>query len=168
MTLNEEHRKQYRCLCILLQAINETCKQRADIRYSSGSSCSDASLTDYPKLLCKITQILDSEKGGNCATALVVLQGSLGPEYVFSSNFRNESELQRVKSFLSDLLEYVGEQPADFNPKAVQRQVFVRILEFNFLRLEVYLDGLTTALESCIHQCERSSESDSKPIQNSN
>lgn len=161
MTLNEEHRKQYRCLCILLQAINETCKQRADIRYSSGSSCSDASLTDYQKLLCKITQILDSEKGGNCATALVVLQGSLGPEYVFSSNFRNESELQRVKSFLSDLLEYVGEQPADFNPKAVQRQVFVRILEFNFLRLEVYLDGLTTALESCIHQCERSSESDS-------
>lgn len=138
------------------------------MRYSSGSSCSDASLTDYQKLLCKMAQILDSEKGGDCATALVVLQGSHGPEYVFSSNSRNESELQRVKSFFSDLLKYVGEQPADVNIKAVQRQVFARILEFNFLRLEVYLDGLATALESCIHHCEHSSESDSKPIQNSN
>ncbi|KAF4996128.1 hypothetical protein FGRMN_4678 [Fusarium graminum] len=159
-TLTDEHWNQYRCLCIVLQAVNETCKQRTDIRYSSGSGCSDASLTDFQKLVCKMAQILDSEKGGNRATALVVLNGSRGPEYVFTSNFRKESELERVKSFFYDLLKYVGDQPADFNPKAVQRQVLVRILEFNFLRLDVYLDGLNAALDYCIHHCQTSREPD--------
>lgn len=168
MALSGEHQRQYQCLCIVLQAVNETCKHRNDIRYSSGSSCSDASLTDYQKLLCKMAQILDSEKGGNCATALVVLQGSRGPDYVFASNLRKEPELQRVKSFFSELMRYVGDQPADYKPKAVQRQVFVRILEFNFPRLEVYLNGLSTALESCILDCEMSQESGSRSMQKSN
>jgi hypothetical protein len=113
-----------------------------------------------------MAQILDSEKGGNCATALVVLQGSRGPDYVFASNFRKEPELQRVKSFFSELLTYVGDQTADYNPKAVQRQVLVRILEFNFPRLEEYLNGLNTSLECCILCCERSQESGSKFMQN--
>lgn len=112
-----------------------------------------------------MAQILDSEKGGNCATALVVLQGPRGPDYVFASNLRKEPELQRVKSFFSELLKYVGDQTADYNPKAVQRQVFVRILEFNFPRLEVYLNGLNTSLECCILRCERSQEPGSKSTQ---
>jgi hypothetical protein len=112
-----------------------------------------------------MAQILDSEKGGKCATALVVLQGSRGPDYVFASNLRKEPELQRVKSFFTDLLRCVGDQPADYTPKAVQRQVFVRILEFNFPRLEVYLNGLTTALDACIRHCEESQEPGSKSIQ---
>ncbi|KAF4336731.1 hypothetical protein FBEOM_9399 [Fusarium beomiforme] len=160
MFLNDKHQNQYRCLCIVLQAVNDTCKHRNDIRYSSGSSCSDASLTDYQKVLCKMAQILDNEKGGNCATALVVLQGPNGPDYVFASNLRKETELQRVKSFFSELLGYVGDQPAGYNPKAVQKQVFGRILEFNFPRLEVYLNGLSTALDSCMEDCEKSQELD--------
>ncbi|KAL4724749.1 hypothetical protein ACLX1H_008194 [Fusarium chlamydosporum] len=147
MALNSEQQKKYQCLCIVLQAVNETCKVRKDIRYSSGSSCSDASLTDFQKLLCKMAQILDSEKGGNCATALVALQGPGGPDYVFSSNLRSEPELERVKSFFSELLRYVGGQPADYNPKAVQRQVLVRILDFNYPRLEMYLNGLPGRLD---------------------
>lgn len=165
MALNSEQQKKYQCLCIVLQSINETCKRRKDIRYSSGSSCSDASLTDFQKLLCKMAQILDSEKGGNCATALVVLQGACGPDYVFASNLRKEPELKRVKSFFSELLRYVGDQPDNCSSKAVTRQVLARILEFNFPRLEIYLNGVNNALTACIDHCKISPQPNSTSMQ---
>jgi hypothetical protein len=162
--LNSKQQRQYQCLCILLQAVNETCKLRSDIRYSSGKSRSYALLTEFQKLICKIAQILDNEKGGDSATALIVAKGLCGPDYVFASNFKKAPELERAKSFLSDLLEYVGSNPDELTPKALQKQVFDRILEFNFLRLDAYLNGLGTALQSCIDNCERSQDPDSKLI----
>ncbi|KAM0543165.1 hypothetical protein ACHAPJ_012463 [Fusarium lateritium] len=160
MAFNEDQQRQYQSLCIVLQAVNEACKQRSDIRYSSGSSCSDASLNDLQKLLCKLAQILDNQKGGNCVTALVALKGRCGPEYVFASNLRKEPELQRVKSFLSELLTYAGNPPPEQhkNPKALQKQLFGKIVEFNFPRLEVYLKGLGSALKACIVCCECSKD----------
>ncbi|KAF5677153.1 hypothetical protein FDENT_9276 [Fusarium denticulatum] len=156
--LNSKQQRQYQCLCILLQAVNETCKHRSDIRYSSGKSHSDARLTDYEKLICKMAQILDNEKGGDSVTALIVAKGLRGPDYVFASNLKKASELDRAKLFLSDLLEYVGSNPDGLTPKGLQKQVFDRILEFNFLRFDVYLNGLGAALQSCIDNCERSQE----------
>ncbi|RYC97039.1 hypothetical protein BFJ63_vAg204 [Fusarium oxysporum f. sp. narcissi] len=156
--LNSKQQRQYQCLCILLQAVNETCKHRSDIRYSSGKSQSDARLTDYQKFICKTAQILDNEKGGDSATALIVAKGLRGPDYVFASNSRKASELERAKSFLSDLLGYVGSNPDELTPKGIQKQVFDRILEFNFLRFDAYLNGLGTALQFCIDNCERSQE----------
>ncbi|KAL5585528.1 hypothetical protein FOVSG1_014917 [Fusarium oxysporum f. sp. vasinfectum] len=156
--LNSKQQRQYQCLCILLQAVNETCKHMSDIRYSSGKSRSDALLTDYQKFICKMAQILDNEKGGDSATALIVAKGLRGPDYVFASNSRKASELERAKSFLSDLLGYVGSNPDELTPKGLQKQVFDRILEFNFLRFDAYLNGLGTALQSCIDNCERSQE----------
>ncbi|KAF5229900.1 hypothetical protein FANTH_14050 [Fusarium anthophilum] len=156
--VNSKQQRQYQCLCILLQAVNETCKRRSDIRYSSGKSRNYALLTDFQKASCKIAQILDNEKGGDSATALIVVKGLLGPDYVFASNSKKAPELERAKSFLSDLLEYVGSNPDELAPKALQKQVFHRILEFNFLRFDAYLNGLDTALQSCIDYCERSQE----------
>ncbi|KAJ9422659.1 hypothetical protein QL093DRAFT_2564309 [Fusarium oxysporum] len=131
---------------------------QSDIRYSSGKSQSDALLTDYQKFICKMAQILDNEKGGDSATALIVAKGLRGPDYVFASNSRKASELERAKSFLSDLLGYVGSNPDGLTPKGLQKQVFNRILEFNFLRFDAYLNGLGTALQFCIDNCERSQE----------
>ncbi|RBA09766.1 hypothetical protein FPRO05_05702 [Fusarium proliferatum] len=158
--LNSKQQRQYQCLCILLQAVNETCKHRSDIRYSSGKSRGYALLTDFQKAICKIAQILDNEKGGDSATALIVAKGLRGPDYVFASNLKKAPELERAKSFLSDLLEYVGSNPDELAPKALQKQVLDRILEFNFLRFDAYLNGLGTALQSCIDNCERSQEPD--------
>ncbi|KAF4451674.1 hypothetical protein F53441_5353 [Fusarium austroafricanum] len=156
MSLSNEQQRQYQCLCIVLQAVNETCKQMSDIRYSSGSSCSDALLTDFQKFTCKMAQILDNVKGGNSATALIIAKGLHGPDYVFASNSRKTAELERAKSFLSDLIAYVGDNPDGLTLKGLQKRVFDRILEFNFLRIDVYLDGLSTALECCILCCEES------------
>ncbi|KAF4960505.1 hypothetical protein FGADI_912 [Fusarium gaditjirri] len=158
VALSDKQQRQYQCLCILLQAVNETCKYRSDIRYSSGKSNSDARLTDYQKFICKMAQILDNEKGGDSVTALIVAKGLRGPEYLFASNSRKVPELERAKSFFSDLLGYVGSNPDELSPKALQKQVFYRILEFNFLRFDAYLNGLGTALQFCIASCERSQE----------
>ncbi|KAL9568763.1 hypothetical protein ACKAV7_007077 [Fusarium commune] len=158
VALNSKQQKQYQYLCILLQAVNETCKHMSDIRYSSGKSQSDALLTDYQKFICKMAQILDNEKGGDSATALIVAKGLRGPDYVFASNSRKATELESAKSFFSDLLGYVGSNPDGLTPKGLQKQVFDRILEFNFLRFDAYLNGLGTALQSCIDNCERSQE----------
>lgn len=158
MGLNNKQQRQYQSLCIVLQAINETCKHRSDMRYSSGSRCSDSRLTDYEKFTCKMAQSLDIEKGGSSATALIVLKGLRGPEYVFAQNSRKPSELERAKAFLSNLIEYVGVNPDRLTTRPLQKQVFSRILEFNFPRFEVYLDGFATALEACIHICGRSQE----------
>lgn len=162
--LNSKQQRQYQCLCILLQAVNETCKHRSDIRYSSGKNRGYALLTDFQKAICKIAQILDNEKGGDSTTALIVAKGLRGPDYVFASNWKKTPELERAKSFLSDLLEYVGSNPDELAPKALQKQVLDRILEFNFLRFDAYLNGLGTALQSCIDNCERSQEPSSKLI----
>ncbi|KAJ3540883.1 hypothetical protein NM208_g4859 [Fusarium decemcellulare] len=162
MAVNNEQQKQYRCLCIVLQAVNETCKTRSDIRYASSSTCSDAFLTGYQKLLCKLAQLLDNEKGGDSITALVALKGSRGPDYLFVSNARKTPELERTKLFFSQLLEYVGGNPEELAPKALQKQVLVRIFEFNLPRLEVYLNELSTALEACIDCCQNSQDSESR------
>ncbi|KAH7232937.1 hypothetical protein BKA59DRAFT_559904 [Fusarium tricinctum] len=158
MALEIEQQRQYQCLCIVLQAVNETCKRMGDNSTSFGSTCSDAPLTDFQKALCKLAQTLDSEKGGNCVTALAVLKGLRGPEFVFASNSRKVPELETTKVFLSELIEYVGsyaDKSLDKNAtKAVQKQVLTRILKFNFPRLEEDLKGLNAALECCIAFCE--------------
>lgn len=168
VALNSKQQRQYQCLCIVLQAVNETCKHRSDIRYSSGKSYSDALLTEFQKFICKMAQMLDNEKGGDSATALIVAKGLRGPDYVFASNSRKAAELDRAKSFFSDLIGYVGSNPDELTPKGLQKQVFDRILEFNFLRFDEYLNGLGTALQSCIDNCERSQEPSSKYIKKRN
>ncbi|KAJ4249159.1 hypothetical protein NW762_012494 [Fusarium torreyae] len=164
MLRSDEQQKQYQCLCIALQAVNETCKQRNDIKYSSGSNCGDAFLTDVQKLECKFAQIVDIEKGGKYATALVILNGARGPEILFASNSRKASELEIARSFLSELIEHVGRNPDKYAPKALQKQVLSRILEFNFPRLEVYLNELSNALEACIDSCENLQESEKSNV----
>jgi hypothetical protein len=166
MALDIVQQRQYQCLCIVLQAVNETCKRMGDNSTSFGSTCSDAPLTDFQKALCKLAQTLDSEKGGNCVTALAVLKGLRGPEFVFASNSRKVPELETTKVFLSELIEYVGsyaDKSLDKNAtKAVQKQVLTRILKFNFPRLEEYLKGLNAALECCIAFCEDPQQPSSK------
>ncbi|UKZ52914.1 hypothetical protein TrVGV298_006700 [Trichoderma virens] len=83
-------------------------------------------------------------------TALVCLKGTEGPEYIFTSNYRKETELKETKSFLSNLLIFIGTNPDKLGAKPLQKQVLWRSLEFNFDKLEFYLKALTNALENCI------------------
>lgn len=159
---SEDQQRQYQCLCIVFQAVNETCKTRSDIKYASGDTCSDASLTEYEKFLCKLAQVCDSAKGGDTITALVALKGCQGPDYLFASNKRKSAELERTKVFLSELIGYVGDNPEKLALKTLQRKVLGRILEFNFSRLNFYLERLLSSLAVCISYCQDSKKGDGK------
>lgn len=108
--LNEDTLERLSHLCLLLVAINEACKKRERIAYIPGKGAKDKTLTEFQKFLNKLAMICDTRKGdhGATVTALVCLSGIHGPEYIFTSNFRKEAELEETKSFLSDLLTLLG------------------------------------------------------------
>ncbi|KAH7270899.1 hypothetical protein B0J15DRAFT_483678 [Fusarium solani] len=145
-------------LCILLVAANEACKAKGPASYSSGQTDPDSRLTEYEKFLCKLAQVCDIQKGGDTVTALTVLAGPQGPNYRFTSNNRKPGEFERVRGFLIELLETVGQNPKRLNPKPLKKYVLGRILEFNFPRLKLYLMSLASALQNCIEDCKRRGE----------
>ncbi|KAL6897627.1 hypothetical protein GGI43DRAFT_97920 [Trichoderma evansii] len=151
--LNENKLEQLSYLCFLLGAINLACKKREGITYASGSGNKDKTLTEFQKFLTKLALICDTVKGegGRTVTALVCLKGINGPEYIFTSNFRKEAELEEAKLFLSGLLKFVGTNPDNFKTaKPLQKQVLWKSLEFNSDKLESYLRSLIDALDDCI------------------
>lgn len=62
-------------------------------------------------------------------SSLVYLRHTEGPEYLFTSNNHNESELEKIKTYLSELLYYVADNPEDLDEQAFRKQVLLRILE---------------------------------------
>ncbi|KAM5360951.1 hypothetical protein ACJZ2D_013405 [Fusarium nematophilum] len=162
--LNQEIHLRLVSLCILLVAINEACKAKNHVSYSSGHTDHDSRLSDYQKFLCKLTQICDIQKGGDTVTALTVLKGPQGPNYLFTSNNRKPMEFDQARDFLSELLDTVGRNPNRMNAKPLKKHVLWRILEFNFPRLEQYLKFLGAAIEDCIEDCERLGELSSSGI----
>lgn len=150
--LDKNKLEQLSYLCALLVGINKACMKREGITYASGSGSKDKTLTEVQKFFSKLALICDTQKGeqGRTVTALVCLRGTEGPEYIFTSNSRKETELRETKSFLSSLLTFVGTNPSKLEPKPLQKQVLWRSLEFNFDKLKCYLDALITALDNCI------------------
>ena len=148
---DEKKTAQISSLCLLSGALRETCKAMNDIRYSSGDGgARDDSLSEVDKFLCKLASFCDTQKGGNTMSAVVCLRGADGPEYLFTSNCRNESELEQIKSKLSELLEYVFENPKDLEEKALRKQVLWKILEPSFNKVSFYIRALAQSVDECI------------------
>ncbi|KAF4918951.1 hypothetical protein CGCVW01_v008332 [Colletotrichum viniferum] len=103
----------------------------------------------------KLAQVCDNERGGKMVTAVAVLNGSDQTEFVFASNERTEDELAETRDFLHSLLTLVGKNPAGLKPKPLTKQVLWKILHFNMLRLNDYLNKLIKYLNKCIADCDR-------------
>lgn len=164
-SLLDDHREkltQLTHLCVLLGALNETCKSIENRKYSSGSPHQDASLTKFQIFLNMLAQILDTRKGNTTITALAGLNGLNGAEFVFCSNLRKESELEHTKAFLSKLLEFVSTNPEKLAAKPLQKQVLWRILEHNSERVVYYLNSFSNAVEECIMNYQEREESAGK------
>ncbi|KAI1044959.1 hypothetical protein LB503_013580 [Fusarium chuoi] len=69
----------------------------------------------------KLAQVCDNERGGNTISALAILQGSLGPHYVFGSNRKDARGLKTTKSFVQALLDLVGKNPENLQNGAGAR-----------------------------------------------
>ena len=87
-------------------------------------------------------------------TAMVCLKGKDGPDYLFTSNLRNESELEITKNDLIGLLKFVSLNSANLEEKALHKQVLWKILELNFDRLGQYLKILSRELADCVEELQ--------------
>ncbi|KAI1025261.1 hypothetical protein LB504_009987 [Fusarium proliferatum] len=106
----------------------------------------------------KLAQVCDNERGGNTISALAILQGSLGPHYVFGSNCKDARGLKTTKSFVQALLDLAGKNPENLNNGALVKRVLWLILAFNLPRLAEYLKHLSEAVQECLESCKRKKE----------
>ncbi|SCV61370.1 uncharacterized protein FFFS_15939 [Fusarium fujikuroi] len=114
----------------------------------------------------KLAQVCDNERGGNIISALAILQGSLGPHYVFGSNRKDARGLKTTKSFVKVLLDLVGKNPENLQNGALVKRVLWLILAFNLPRLAEYLTHLSAAVQECLESCKRKKEDEtSEPTQ---
>lgn len=116
----------------------------------------------------KLSQVCDSQRGGDTITAFAVLQtGSV--EYRFASNRRDGESLAEVRRYVTDLLQTLGHAPEtalkDKNQRAaLTSQVLSKVLGFNRPRIEVYLRSLLKHLDFCIEGCEIEGTPDGKSL----
>lgn len=110
----------------------------------------------------KLAQACDNERGGDTVSAIAILQGSAGPNYVIGSNFRDPGDLQRTEDFMRRLLDLIGKNPDGLQPKPLRSRVLWYILGFNIPRLEEYLQNLNAAVQECRESCERKEEDESR------
>jgi hypothetical protein len=113
----------------------------------------------------KLAQVCDNERGGDTISALAILQGSAGPNYVFGSNSKDARGLKTTKNFVQALLDLIGKNPEGLQIVALGKRVLWFILSFNIARLKEYLHFLREAVQECLESCKRWKENEtSEPI----
>ncbi|KAF4445849.1 hypothetical protein F53441_10495 [Fusarium austroafricanum] len=118
----------------------------------------DAAMPDFEAFQFftnKMAQVCDNERGGNSVSALAILQGELGPNYVFGSNYKDENEVESTQDFVRTLLDLVGLNPDSLGTSALQKKVLALMLSFNMPRLGEYLLLLKRSVNSCLDICKR-------------
>ncbi|KAF4953250.1 hypothetical protein FGADI_6116 [Fusarium gaditjirri] len=106
----------------------------------------------------KLAQVCDNERGGDTISALAILQGSVGPNYVFGSNSKDTRGLKITEDFVQALLDLVGKNPEGLQTSALGKRVLWFILSFNISRLKEYLKLLNEAVQECLESCKRRNE----------
>lgn len=106
----------------------------------------------------KLAQICDERRGGETVTAFAVLQPG-NVQYCFGCNDRNATALERVRSYIADLLSLIGAANPDDVKKATRdsstplfSQVLQKIVRFNRPRIQRYLSTLAKSVESSLDQ----------------
>lgn len=148
-------------------ALTNVCKQNDANFDGSSFGESDTLMPQQHAFSCfvnKLAQVCDNRRRGKTITSFVVLQGDIGPVYVFGSNRRKDQELVETQAFVSSLLKLVGQNPTELGPKPLEKQVLWRILFFNLSRIEEYLDGVNKYLEKCMEDCQRKGSYEGKHL----
>ncbi|KAI8710922.1 hypothetical protein NCS52_01521000 [Fusarium sp. LHS14.1] len=111
-------------------------------------------------LVNKLAQVCDNERGGNSVTAMTILEGTSGPQFVFAANREDEEETRATTRFVTNLLQLAGQNPQNLSPDALEKRVLWMILAFNMSRIIEYKDGLDKALGLCLEDHERRQSED--------
>ncbi|EWZ28425.1 hypothetical protein FOZG_17910 [Fusarium oxysporum Fo47] len=111
-------------------------------------------------LVNKLAQVCDNERGGNSVTALTILEGTNGPEFVFAASRKDEEETRATARFVTNLLQLAGQNPQNLSSDALEKRVLWMILAFNMPRITEYKDKLDKALGLCLEDHERRQSED--------
>lgn len=103
----------------------------------------------------KLAQICDSKPKGSTVTAAVALRYNDHVQYRFASNDRNERELEKLKSFIEDILNSLSTWTVATNEK-VRAIILRKIVAFNRLRLQAYVRAICTQSQECLKSPENS------------
>lgn len=111
-------------------------------------------------LVNKLAQVCDNERGGDSVTAMTILEGTNGPEFVFAANRKDEEETRATARFVTNLLQLAGQNPQNLSSDALEKRVLRMILAFNMPRITEYKDKLDKALGLCLEDHERRQSED--------
>lgn len=103
----------------------------------------------------KISQICDSERySGNTVTSFVVLEhaGDKTVEYRFASNRRDDDQLEKTRTFVTQVLNTVRQSKKDASGKKPCSGVLRQILLHARQRVTAYLASLKNECEPCLSQ----------------
>ncbi|RKK31987.1 hypothetical protein BFJ66_g15586 [Fusarium oxysporum f. sp. cepae] len=111
-------------------------------------------------LVNKLAQVCDNERGGDSVTAMTILEGTNGPEFVFAANRKDEEETRATARFVTNLLQLAGQNLQNLSSNALEKRVLRMILAFNMSRITEYKDKLDKALGLCLEDHERRQSED--------
>ncbi|KAG6979331.1 hypothetical protein FocnCong_v010411 [Fusarium oxysporum f. sp. conglutinans] len=111
-------------------------------------------------LVNKLAQVCDNERGGDSVTAMTILEGTNGPEFVFAANRKDEEETRATARFVTNLLQLAGQNLQNLSSDALEKRVLRMILAFNMSRITEYKDKLDKALGLCLEDHERRQSED--------
>ncbi|WAO97090.1 Hypothetical protein NCS54_01479600 [Fusarium falciforme] len=143
----------------MIQSCNLTREEpesHATVDFDNLQSDSEA----FRVLVNKLAQVCDNERGGNSVTAMTILEGTSGPEFVFAANRKDEEETRATTRFVTNLLQLAGQNPQNLSSDALEKRVLWMILAFNMSRITEYKDGLDKALGLCLEDHERRQSED--------
>ncbi|CAG9988011.1 unnamed protein product [Clonostachys byssicola] len=146
-------------LCVAQGGITAACIAMSAIKYGSFQSNRGPSISDFQNFQCKLAQFCHNDMGGAPNTSLACLAADGGAEFLFTSNFRKEAQLEEIKRGLEELLRFAATNPDNLNAKPLEKMILWRFLEFCFKRVDGYFNTLSRTLDECIHECESANES---------
>lgn len=112
-------------------------------------------------LINKLAQACDNERGGKSVSAITVLQGATGPEFVLAANKKDKAGTRTTEIFLNKLLHLAGHNPGNLNQSALEKRVLWMMLAFALPRIVEYRSELEVYLKLCIEDVRRRQPEDS-------
>ena len=138
---------------ILLSALNNACIDSRSVKFPDLSFQAEQSPEKaFHNFLNKFAQLCDIERGGKTVTALAVLQYPDHIQYRFTSNQREQEELDYTQAFITSVLFALG-RAEGCDVQDLTSSILRKSLSFTRPRVEIYVNALKKEVTSCIGEC---------------
>jgi hypothetical protein len=135
---------------ILLSALNDACSHSRPVNFPDLSLDAEKSPErGFHDFVNKLAQLCDIERGGKTITALAVLQYYDCVHYRFTSNNREDWELDHTKNFIKTILNALG-AAEKHSVQSLTSNILRTSLCFTRPRVKGYAKALNKEVTSCI------------------